>query len=61
MYYEGRWEREHFAGRSKPPRQNEPRWLLYLLLLLSPLFWTLIAVSIAIHVEKMDAYLNHVE
>jgi hypothetical protein len=62
MYSEARWEREHFAGRSKtPPRQNAPTWLIYFLLLLSPLFWTLIAVSIAIHVQKMDVYLNYVE
>ena len=57
MYYDGRWEREFFAGRSKPPRRREPTWLIWLAL--GPLFWTVLSVTIAIHIQNMVVHLSH--
>jgi hypothetical protein len=43
MYYDRRWDREFFDEQSKP---HEPTWLAWrLVLLLSPLFLAIIAVT----------------
>ena len=47
MYYDRRWDREFFDEQSKP---HEPTWLAWwLVLLLSPLFLAIIAVTFATH------------
>jgi hypothetical protein len=59
MYYEGRWGQGFFDNQSKPSHPHVSTWLIcWLLLLLSPLFWSLIAVSIALYLQNMDAYLD---
>ena len=59
MYYDGRWERGFFPGRSDTPPQHEPTWLICLALLLGPLIGAVISVVIAIHVQNMVVYLSH--
>ena len=43
----------------KPSHLHVPTWLIsWLLLLLSPLFWSITAITIAIYLQNMDVYLD---
>jgi hypothetical protein len=59
MYYDGRWEQGFFGKHSKPSRQHKTTRLIWLALLLGPLFWTVISVTIAIHVHNMIVHLSY--
>ena len=50
MYYDRRWDREFLDKQSKP---HEPTWpIWWLVLLLSPLFLAIIAVTFATHLQN---------